>query len=506
MPPLNTLAGSDINLPQISIQFGADGPAQDYLTISTLVAGQIVTHQPVINGTVFQYQLNYGTLTLDTATGAWAYRANGLGASSAQVTEDIFLTVKDSDGDVAQTNIPVNISKPPFPLPISLGMDEAFLPDGTMPNANATSIALPTLPADYNIVAGGSSVYGKIIQAGGIWQYEFTGNVDHGGGNPNYYADNITITIADNKGNVWNVPVTVTITDDAPRLSATIDSEMAGHVTVLHGADGRAATDWLTVKGGTLLPGSPDDTPVYELPSGGTVTLDLSATPPTWLYTPPASPSYFDTVIFVATDGDGDRVESLPVEIHSPTSAPSPAPATGQSFSLHETFDLYGDAQINAQLNSPADAKDTSILYADTQNLVADMNDSALYTIDYSALYRDDSDDSLNSIFRNAEPTGGIDFLVGLQGDMDSAALGGRINGEGVIVMGEGSEELTSLAAMQDAGVLVENDHVLLDSGWSKAMNDPIVEINGQTYEHYQQGDLDILIAAEHIRSASGAG
>ncbi|MDT0501903.1 DUF5801 repeats-in-toxin domain-containing protein [Halomonas sp. PAR7] len=244
---------------------GADGWANSGNAVVGVVAG---TSTAAENANVGQAIAGtYGTLTL-RADGSYTYESTANAVTSD--AQDVFTyTVKDSDGDLVETTLTINVADvTATPTNTSGQVDEAGLANGTDSSSTSEQITGGSLnlQTNWNVngeQSGNTGLGTWTVKADGTFDYTLTSNTKDEAGRPE--TDSFTYTAKDQYGNTVTNTVTITIVDDAPLValsgtspgSVTVDESnfAAGSVSathadfvsdvfdINHGADSAAATD-----------------------------------------------------------------------------------------------------------------------------------------------------------------------------------------------------------------------------------------------------------------------
>ncbi|WP_134114007.1 VCBS domain-containing protein [Oceanimonas baumannii] len=227
----------------VGVEAGNSGVAAENTSVGQEIVGQ------------------YGTLTLN-ADGSYTYVANA--NSITADAQDVFTyTVKDSDGDLVETTLTIDVADVTgSPVDTAGQVNEAGLANGTAPDSNGEKITNGSLDLQpgWNVDGpqSGSASFGDwTVNADGTFNYTLTGTTTDLAGDE---TDSFTYTAVDQFGNTVTNTVTITIVDDAPVVSATgtlpdnliVDettlgteakNSFAGAFDYQFGADGAAATD-----------------------------------------------------------------------------------------------------------------------------------------------------------------------------------------------------------------------------------------------------------------------
>ncbi|TDB02389.1 DUF5801 repeats-in-toxin domain-containing protein, partial [Halomonas marinisediminis] len=244
---------------------GADGWANSGNAVVGVAAG---TTPAAENANVGQAIAGtYGTLTLN-ADGSYTYVSTANAVTSD--AKDVFTyTVKDSDGDLVETTLTINVADVTgTPVNTNGSVDEAGLANGTEAATDSESISGGSL----NLQPGwtvteaqsGSNALGSwTVNTDGTFDYTLTSATADVAGQDE--TDTFSYTARDQYGNTVTNTVTIIIADDAPLValsgtspgSVTVDESnfAAGSVSATdadfvngvfdidHGADGAANTD-----------------------------------------------------------------------------------------------------------------------------------------------------------------------------------------------------------------------------------------------------------------------
>ncbi|MDQ7744962.1 tandem-95 repeat protein [Hydrogenophaga pseudoflava] len=272
----------------------------------------------------------HGSLTLDSATGAWTYTPD-----ADYVGNDSFVvTVSDGHGGSVDVTVLVTVTPvndPPVPgdaldpdWDAADGRYEVSTPEDT---PRTGTIAASDLDADtlsFTEQTGPSNGTLTIDSSTGAWTY--TPDADYVGN------DSFVVTVSDGHGGSVDVTVLVTVTpvNDPPVPGEALDPDWDA-------ADGRyeVSTPEDTPRNGTIAASDQDaDTLSFTEqtgPANGSLTLD-SATG-AWTYTPDADYVGNDSFVVTVSDGHGGSVDVTvlvtitPVDDPAPAPAPPPAPA-----------------------------------------------------------------------------------------------------------------------------------------------------------------------------------
>ena len=205
---------------KLDFDFGADNGDGKQLTVS--IGGHTVDITDITTKGSYDIAGELGTLTI-YADGTYHYKANP-NVSPGQDSFDV--TIRDADGDMAETKIDVNV-------------DAASGPDGSQIShitvnehgldhvSDASETASIKAPDGYKIIDAEDGQHGTVSQdADGNWHYTLSGAIDsgnHPGTNTVTGADTVNMTVEDGNGNRFTVDVKVDIVDDVPVI------DLGGH-------------------------------------------------------------------------------------------------------------------------------------------------------------------------------------------------------------------------------------------------------------------------------------
>ena len=328
----------------------------------------------------------YGTLTVDTATGAYLYTPNAAAIEALDDTEsdsDVFtMTVSDGDGpDVAQTYT-VNVSGADdvptlgavtdgsiaeidqFSATNESGLSGTLVGDDVDVEALTYGIQGGTVASGVSTLAG---AYGTLTVDTATGAYLYTPNaaaieaLDDGESD----SDVFTVTVSDGDGAEVTQTYTVNVSgaDDAPTLGAvtsgsiteidqsslTNDSGLSG---TLVGDDVDVETLSYGIQGGTVAAGVSTLAGTY-----GTLTVDTATG--AYLYTPNAAAiealdeTETDSDVFTVTvsDGDGlDVTQTYTVNVSGADDAPTLGAVTDGSIAEIDQFSATNDSGLSGTL------------------------------------------------------------------------------------------------------------------------------------------------------------
>ncbi|WP_240233121.1 DUF5801 repeats-in-toxin domain-containing protein [Devosia lacusdianchii] len=309
----------------------------------------------VVNGT-------YGQLTLN-ADGSYSYVRN---PGSAGGVNDVFTyTVKDSDGDLAQTTLTITIGNS---TPTITNLDSSTSGGDVTVNENALNLGTPggpgSTPASTAESASGSltvtSADGvKTLTVGGLtvitngvftagsittplgntlavtgynaatgvvsYTYTLNDNESHANGaGANSLFEDLTVALTDQDNQTANGTLSVNIVDDVPVLAADTDSLAAGVYTpatgnVLTDVEGDGGADRLGADGGSVV-GVVKGATGIAAEAAGTVSAVVNGTYGQLTLNADGSYSYVrsagtpggvsDVFTYTVKDGDGDLVQT----------------------------------------------------------------------------------------------------------------------------------------------------------------------------------------------------
>ena len=358
---------------------GADGPVTVSAVVATTAGG---TEQTVSAGTATVVTGSHGVLTLN-ADGSYSYQPN---APVATEQKDVFTyTIKDSDGDTAETTLTITLEPAGAPsitdlTPKADGGDtlvkEEALADGSNPTSTeekGTGTFTVKAPAGVDSVTiGGVTVIdngalvanakvttplgNELVVTGynattGEVTYEYTllDNEQHAAvqGKNDDLFDDLAVVVTDNSTQTATGTLSVKIVDDVPMANADTDTVAAAQMTpatgnVLTGVDATGG-DANTTDGVADVPGA--DGPVTvsavvattaggteQTVSAGTATvvtgshgvLTLNADG-SYSYQPnaPVATEQKDVFTYTIKDSDGDTAETTLTITLEPAGAPS---------------------------------------------------------------------------------------------------------------------------------------------------------------------------------------
>ena len=350
---------------KLDFDFGADNGDGKQLTVS--IGGHTVDITDIATKGSYDIAGELGTLTI-YADGTYHYKANP-NMSPGQDSFDV--TIRDADGDMAETKIDVNV-------------DAASGPDGSLIShitvnehgldhvSDASETASIKAPDGYKIIDAEDGEHGTVSQdADGNWHYTLSGAIDsgnHPGTNTVTGADTVNMTVEDGNGNRFTVDVKVDIVDDVPVIdlgghgyqdihvsSGATLHEAAGSIHYDFGADdGKGKSLSVSVGDRTI-----DATGILENGSQtiqgefGKLTIHADGS-----YSYQANPNIFgqsqDSFVITIRDADGDS-QSVKLDI----SVDSPSGPDAGSID-HVMVDEAGlnDANNTSEISSPVTMPD----------------------------------------------------------------------------------------------------------------------------------------------------
>lgn len=352
------LSGSSVE-GALDVDFGADkgGGA------SVLVNGMEAVSR---DGTKLTYELETGTLVLDTATGAYTFTARTLDDGTEGVSQEIVVRVTDADGDTVTGKVAVTVARPVGNVTVT---EEGLTDGGDTGGADAGEAVTWTAPDGYVVAAVFGNQNGRVSFTPGDnhFSYVLNGALTNGGPcsatDAEMIADRLEVLLEDGSGRQFTVYVDVTAVDDTPVFGDFVPAEESETVTdtgdlvfstegVFHlsfGADGRADVDALAVTVGDVTyaaAATPVDSWVFNLPEGTLTVTDRGDG--TFGYAFAVARDHADTgfrfdFTVTAKDADGDTVtsESSATVIHEyrPTLDLSGTPVMEIDEAVEETWD-----------------------------------------------------------------------------------------------------------------------------------------------------------------------
>ncbi|MFH7588084.1 DUF5801 repeats-in-toxin domain-containing protein, partial [Oceanimonas smirnovii] len=277
---------------------GADGWANSGSAVVGVVAGNSDVAAEDLTSVGQQISGQYGTLTLNS-DGSYTYVSTANSITGNE--QDVFTyTVKDSDGDLVETTLTINVADvTATPTDTTGQVDESGLANGTDSSSTSEQITGGSLNLQpgwsVDSVQTGSTTLGDwTVNEDGTFNYTLISNTEDKAGNE---TDSFTYTAVDQFGNTVTNTVTITIVDDTPQVSAsgvapgslTVDETnfaagtvtatnpnfVKGVFTIDYGADGAATTDGtvysLNVTAGTA-------SGVTDIATGTVVSLSMNGT------------------------------------------------------------------------------------------------------------------------------------------------------------------------------------------------------------------------------------
>lgn len=245
----NVVAGHDsIDGGKLDFDFSADNGEGKQLTVS--VGERTVDITDIASKGSYDIAGQSGTLSLH-ADGTYTYHAN---PNARQGQDSFCISIKDTDGDTAQTRIDVNVVSATGPDGSQIAhitVNEAGLNDVV----NLSETAAITAPDGYTIVSvfpQGEHSPGTVSQDNeGNWHYTLNNAIDSGkaqGANTVEGADTVRMTVQDEFGNQFQVNVNINIVDDVPQIDVAENGSILtggqriydGSLTIDYGADGHS--------------------------------------------------------------------------------------------------------------------------------------------------------------------------------------------------------------------------------------------------------------------------
>ena len=369
---------------------GADGPVTVSAVVATTAGG---TEQTVSAGTATVVTGSHGVLTLN-ADGSYSYQPN---APVATEQKDVFTyTIKDSDGDTAETTLTITLEPAGAPsitdlTPKAYGGDtlvkEEALADGSNPTSTeekGTGTFTVKAPAGVDSVTiGGVTVIdngalvanakvttplgNELVVTGynattGEVTYEYTllDNEQHAAvqGKNDDLFDDLAVVVTDNSTQTATGTLSVKIVDDVPMANADTDTVVWGTPNatgnVITGTDIATGGDTNTTDGVADVPGADGGLKVVTVAAttAGGAETPVSATTATsiqgqhgvlvinadgsYSYIPSATPTADATDVFTYTirDADGDTSSTtLTITLEGPPQPPVITSITSASVS-----------------------------------------------------------------------------------------------------------------------------------------------------------------------------
>ena len=230
---------------KLDFGFGADNGEGKQLTVS--VGERTVDITDIASKGSCDIAGQYGTLSLH-ADGTYTYHAN---PNIRQGQDSFSISIRDADGDTAQSKIDVNVVSAAGPdggRIAHVTVSESGLNDV----ANTSETATIRAPDGYTIVSvEQQDVHspGTVSQdSEGNWHYTLNAAIDSGqaqGANTVEGADTVRMIVQDEFGNQFQINVKVDIVDDVPHIDVAENGSILtggqriydGSLTIDYGAD-----------------------------------------------------------------------------------------------------------------------------------------------------------------------------------------------------------------------------------------------------------------------------
>jgi hypothetical protein len=313
---LTVPAGSEIS-GHFDLKTGADAN-DEALTVDS---------KPVTTNNTTVYKGDAGILVVDIG-GSWTFTANpNMDAGPLSFA----FAYTDADGDSVSVDLQLSVAKPTCPtgLDFTAEVSEAGLASGSDPgDLDTGAIRLSGLPDNWSVQSATADDDTPLSFSGADrnWSVTLTDNLAHTSGETKTF--DALVTIVDKLGNTYeNIPLTVSVIDDAPSMSLDTNnltvpagSEISGRFELTTGADASGGT--LTVDN---RPVTANNTTVYDGDEGILVVgIDGS-----WTFTSQENAANGAALSFVFeyTDADGDATsQTLAFTLVAPTPGPEPTP------------------------------------------------------------------------------------------------------------------------------------------------------------------------------------
>ncbi|MEH3048281.1 beta strand repeat-containing protein [Sphingomonas adhaesiva] len=259
---LTGVGGTDANTSDgVADVQGADGA-----TVTGVVAGVVTSAAGNLGSAVAGA---FGTLTL-SADGSYRYVPSSTNAELRALipgetrTDTFTYTIIDGDGSTSTTTLTITIDGTDDPVALTgltpaITGGDVIVAEANLANGTAPDVAALAQPGDFTIVApdgyGSLSIAGQTVMTGGLftattittplgntlaitafdaatgrvsYQYTLNGPIDSSGTAGDRVTETFNVVATDRNGSATQGSLVATIVDDAPILSADVDSVTVG--------------------------------------------------------------------------------------------------------------------------------------------------------------------------------------------------------------------------------------------------------------------------------------